>query len=57
MPRKIEKKVRGVFEKDPSSGIWWIWYYINGTERREKIGRRGDAIKLYKFGRPMPCAV
>ena len=49
MPRKIEKKERGVFEKDPGSGIWWIRYYINGRERREKVGRRGDAIKLYKI--------
>ena len=48
MPRKIEKKERGVFEKEPGSDIWWIRYYIDGRERREKVGRRGDAIKLYK---------
>jgi hypothetical protein len=48
MPRKIEKKERGVFEKDPGSDIWWIRHYIDGRERREKVGRRGDAIKLYK---------
>jgi hypothetical protein len=48
VPRKIEKKKRGVFEKIPGSGIWWIRYYIDGRERREKVGRRGDAIKLYK---------
>jgi hypothetical protein len=48
MPRKIEKKERGVFEKDPGSDIWWIRYYIDGRERCEKVGRRGDAIKLYK---------
>lgn len=48
MPRKIEKKERGVFEKEPGSQIWWIRYYIDGRERREKVGRRGDAIKLYK---------
>jgi hypothetical protein len=48
MPRKIEKKERGVFEKEPVSDIWWIRYYIDGRERREKVGRRGDAIKLYK---------
>jgi hypothetical protein len=28
MPRKIGKKERGVFEKHPDSGIWWIRYYI-----------------------------
>ncbi len=48
MPRKIEKKERGVFEKEPGADIWWIRYYIDGRERREKVGRRGDAIKLYK---------
>jgi hypothetical protein len=48
MPRKIEKKERGVFEKVSGSGIWWVRYYIDGVERREKVGRRGDAIKLYK---------
>jgi site-specific recombinase XerD len=48
MPRKIKKKERGVFEKVPGSGIWWVRYYIDGVERREKVGRRGDAIKLYK---------
>jgi site-specific recombinase XerD len=48
VPRKIEKKERGVFEKIPGSGIWWVRYYIDGREHREKVGRRGDAIKLYK---------
>jgi hypothetical protein len=43
MPRKIEKKERGVFEKEPGSEIWWIRYYIDGRERCEKVGRRGDA--------------
>ena len=41
--------MRGVYEREPGSGIWWIRYYINGRERREKVGRRGDAIKLYKI--------
>ena len=49
MPRKIEKKERGVFEREPGSDIWWIRYYIEGRERREKVGRRGDAIRLYKL--------
>jgi hypothetical protein len=47
MRRKIAKKERGLFEKVPGSGIWWIRYEIAGVERREKVGRRGDAIKLY----------
>jgi site-specific recombinase XerD len=49
MPRRIEKKARGVFERAPGSDIWWIRYKIDGVERREKVGRRGDAIKLYSI--------
>ena len=44
VPRKRE---RGVFEKVPDSGIWWIRYKVEGVEHREKVGRRSDAIKLY----------
>jgi len=49
MPRKVVRKERGVFEKEPGSGIWWIRFKVNGVEHREKVGRRGDAIKLYKI--------
>jgi site-specific recombinase XerD len=49
MPRKIEKKERGIFEKEPCSGIWWIRFYVDGVEHREKVGRRGDALRLYKL--------
>jgi len=49
MPRKVVRKARGVFEKEPGSDIWWIRYYIDGVEHREKVGRRGDAIDLYKI--------
>ena len=48
MPRKVVKKERGVFEKIPGSGIWWIRFKHEGLERREKVGNRGDAIKLYR---------
>jgi site-specific recombinase XerD len=51
MPRKVTRKERGVFEKEPGSDIWWIRYKIDGVERREKVGRRGDAIKLYQLRR------
>ena len=33
----------------PSSNVWWIRFKINGVEHREKVGRRGDAIELYKI--------
>ena len=47
MPKKQEK-VRGVYEKVPGSGIWWCRYAdAKGRIRREKVGRRGDAIDLY----------
>jgi site-specific recombinase XerD len=43
------KKIRGVFEKVPGSGIWWICYFdADGRKRREKVGRKGDAIDLYR---------
>ncbi len=50
MPRKIEKRLRGVYEREPGSDIWWIRYSDkDGREHREKVGRRGDALKLYKL--------
>ena len=49
MPRKVTKKEKGIFEKESGSDVWWVRYYIDGWERREKVGRRGDALKLYKF--------
>lgn len=46
--RKPAKKHRGVFEKIPGSGIWWVCYHdARGRRRREKVGRKGDAITLY----------
>jgi integrase len=47
--RKPCRKERGVFEKAPGSGIWWIRYIdADGHFRREKAGRKGDAIDLYR---------
>ena len=51
MPRKVARKERGVFEKVPGSGIWWIRFKVKGVEHREKVGRRGDAMKLYAMRR------
>ena len=46
---KSSKKIRGVFEKIPGSGIWWIRYAgADGRIRREKAGARGAALKLYR---------
>ncbi|MGH9760452.1 MAG: tyrosine-type recombinase/integrase, partial [Blastocatellia bacterium] len=41
-------KQRGVFEKAPGSGVWWICYFDQfGKKRREKAGTKSVAIKLY----------
>jgi integrase len=47
---KTERKTaRGIFEKVPGSGIWWVRYADgDGRIRREKIGNKGAATKLYQ---------
>ena len=47
---KMEQKaVRGIFEKVPGSGIWWVRYAdAGGRIRREKVGNKGAATKLYQ---------
>jgi integrase len=47
MKREAEK-ARGLFERPPGSGVWWINYYVNGKQHREKAGRRSDALALYQ---------
>jgi len=43
------KKNRGVFEKAPGSGIWWICYFdSDGRKHREKVGRKSAAIEFYR---------
>jgi len=43
------KKVRGVFEKERGSGVWWIQFFdAEGRRRREKVGSRANAIDLYR---------
>jgi site-specific recombinase XerD len=46
--KKTEKKHRGVYEKEPGSHIWWIRYQADGKIKREKVGRKQDAIDLYQ---------
>jgi site-specific recombinase XerD len=44
---KERRNPRGVFEKVPGSGEWWIRYNdSNGRYRREKAGTKSVAIKL-----------
>jgi integrase len=47
-----EKKQRGVFEKVPGSGVWWIQYFdADGRRRREKVGAKSIAIKTVESRR------
>ena len=42
-------KQRGVFEKEPGSGVWWIRYAdASGRIRREKVGAKSHALQLYR---------
>lgn len=44
-----ERKLRGIYEREPGSNIWWIRYADTmGRIRREKAGTKGAAIKLYQ---------
>lgn len=43
------KKDRGLFQRPPGSGIWWIrWADALGKEHREKIGKKSSAQKAYE---------
>jgi site-specific recombinase XerD len=43
------KNQRGIFEKVPGSGTWWVCYFDgSGKKRREKVGRKNAAIELYR---------
>jgi integrase len=47
--KQLERIPRGLFEKIPGSGIWWIRYAdTTGRIRREKAGPKSAAIKLYQ---------
>lgn len=47
MPRKESVKVRGVWEREPESDVWWVRYRDrSGKLHREKVGRKSDAIAL-----------
>ena len=47
--RSTRRKERGVFEKMPGSGVWWIRYADSmGRIRREKAGTKGSALTLYR---------
>ena len=41
-------KLKSVFERPIGSGCWWINYYVDGKQHREKVGRKSDALALYQ---------
>jgi integrase len=45
-PKK--KNPRGLFERPPGSGVWWINYYVDGKQHREKAGTITAARQLYQ---------
>jgi site-specific recombinase XerD len=46
MTARVEK-LKGIVERIPGSGVWWIrWTDHQGKRHLEKAGRRGDAVVL-----------
>ena len=46
---KVRRNPRGVYEKVPGSGVWWICYFDSqGRKRREVAGTKSNAIDLYR---------
>ena len=43
-----DNKATGVWERDAGSNVWWIRYRADGVLRREKVGRKSDALALYQ---------
>jgi integrase len=47
--QQSESRHRGIFEKVPGSGVWWVrWHDSQGRRHREKIGPKSLAVKLYQ---------
>lgn len=47
--KEQEKRERGVYEKHPGSGVWWIRYTdVEGRIRREIAGSKAAARTLYR---------
>jgi len=47
MRDKTREKTKGIVERVPGSGVWWIrWTDHEGKRHKEKAGRRSDATAL-----------
>jgi hypothetical protein len=43
------RRERGIFERPPGSGAWWVCYFDeHGRRHREKVGPKALAIKVYQ---------
>src|ERR1700677_422166 len=50
MKREENKNPKGVFEKIPGSGVWWINYLGgDGVRPRERNGSKANAIKIQQL--------
>lgn len=38
------EKVRGVFEREKGTNIWWVEYWPDGKRRLKKVGSHEDAV-------------
>jgi len=49
VPNNARRNPRGVFEKVPGSGVWWVRHAdAMGRIRREKAGTKSAALTLYR---------
>ena len=39
------------------TNVWWIRYRVTGVLKREKVGRRSDAIAVFKELRDVTCPI
>ena len=47
--KQEESRPRGVWERIPGSGVYWVRFRdVDGKLRREKAGRKSDAIDLFR---------
>ncbi len=56
MPRKVTKKEKGIFEKEPGSDIWWVRYYIDAGSVGRKLAAEGTRSSSTNSARRMPYA-
>ena len=47
--KQEESRPRGVWERIPGSGVYWVRFRdVDGKLRREKAGRNSDAVDLFR---------